>query len=463
MLENNSPWLAQLKNRRMIKEIESDHGGEIAIIGGGIAGVSTAYFLLRDTAHQVVLVEATRIAHGATGHNAGQVVAAFERPMEDLVAEFGLEQATGGQKALDDTWVLIDEIFRDTKLKTPYYRFTGYNGYIDIDVVIRRLAKSFYLKQAGLPSEEVLLIDSLPAEDLAKIPKEYEGLYKFASKAEILALLETADERFIASVATTKGVMNSALFCEEVIEYLEATHPDRFKVLEHSPVAKIDLKADGVEISIKEKSHKIKASRVVLCTNGFENLHITNDGLVNIDGKFHHEVEGVVGYMAGYLAEEDAPPTAIAYFDYLANERDAAYFYLTRRPYEDNSDSRNLIAVGGPETPLPEVAQYHPRYEYLPKAGEDIDKFLHRTFKPAPAGEIDYQFKWHGLMGYTKSRVRLIGAEPCHERLLYNIGCNGVGIIPSIYGGWKIAQIVAGKKPEPSIFDPKDLRCAVPK
>ena len=67
-----------------------------------------------------------------------------------------------------------------------------------------------------------------------------------------------------------------------------------------------------------------------------------------------------------------------------------------------------------------------------------------------------YDYHWHGLMGYTRSRLRMIGAEPRNPVLLYNLGCNGVGFMPSIYGGQRIARMLAGDDLGPSIFDPPD-------
>ena len=89
---------------------------------------------------------------------------------------------------------------------------------------------------------------------------------------------------------------------------------------------------------------------------------------------------------------------------------------------------------------------------------EQIDHFLHRTYAHAPKGTIDYKYKWHGLMGYTPNGVRVIGPEPLNPVLLYNLGCNGVGILPSIYGSQKISWFLAGRDLPPSIFDPKDFR-----
>ena len=41
--------------------------------------------------------------------------------------------------------------------------------------------------------------------------------------------------------------------------------------------------------------------------------------------------------------------------------------------------------------------------------------------------------------------------------LLYNLGCNGVGFMPSIFGGHRIARMLAGDVMAPSIFDPPVL------
>jgi glycine/D-amino acid oxidase-like deaminating enzyme len=38
------------------------------------------------------------------------------------------------------------------------------------------------------------------------------------------------------------------------------------------------------------------------------------------------------------------------------------------------------------------------------------------------------------------------GTQPRHPRLHYNLGCNGVGFLPSIYGGQRIARLLAGEQ-----------------
>jgi glycine/D-amino acid oxidase-like deaminating enzyme len=58
-------------------------------------------------------------------------------------------------------------------------------------------------------------------------------------------------------------------------------------------------------------------------------------------------------------------------------------------------------------------------------------------------------------MGYTTNGLRLIGPDSKNPILLYNLGCNGVGILPSIFGAKRISDMLSGKKIKPMIFDPK--------
>jgi hypothetical protein len=39
---------------------------------------------------------------------------------------------------------------------------------------------------------------------------------------------------------------------------------------------------------------------------------------------------------------------------------------------------------------------------------------------------------------------------------MYNLGCNGVGFLPSIFGGFRVANLLSAADTEPMIFDPQD-------
>jgi len=454
MIPNHSPWIKQLKRTRLVVPLDKNASAAVAIVGGGIAGVTTAFFTLRNTDKTVILIEANKIAHGATGHNAGQVTSYFERPLTDMVQEFGAELAIDGQRSVESAWMLLDEIVAEAKLQTPLYRFTGYSGLSTFDQVILHLKNNRYRTDHELPQESIVVAEKW--DRLAEIPQEFTDLYTLAPQKDLLQLLETNNTDYIACLGYRKGCMNSALFSEELIGYLIATYKERFSFYEGSPVREVRLGDSKAYLEVL--AHTVEAERVVLCTNGFENFSIINEGGVEIDTKFHHVVVGRIGYMSGYIEPLNNPPTAISYFP-KTNQRSndptgESYFYLTRRPHEhEGKDSYNLVCTGGPEKVLPNGAGYSREDSYSEDARASIDEFLRSNYNKHPK-ETEYSFFWHGLMGYTPNGIRRIGPEPCNPRLLYNLGCNGVGILPSIFGGLRISRFLNNEQVEQSIFDP---------
>jgi len=444
---NFSPWIKQLNRTRPVEPISGNLETDIVIVGGGIAGVSTAYFLLTQTTKRVVLLEADKIAHGATGHNAGQVSSDFEVPFSELVERFGLPQAAKAQRAIDiDARVLLRDIIATTRSTISLSEKMGYFGIqtwkeLQIDL------EDVYLKASAGLTPLPLYVQKEWAETI-RIPQKYDGLYELITKEKIGELLETKEEKYVAVSTFLSGVMNSALFTEQTFLFLKEQFPDRFVASEGTKVSTVAIEKNGVSIYYNE--HFVKAESVVLCTNGFESFKIINDQEKEIDTSFHEEVYGIVGYMAAYVDGDKKEPTIIAYESDVRVE-DNPYYYVTRRRIDiDSTLDASLISIGGPQVFLPNRATYQKDAPYPLSIVDDIDTFTARTYQRRPQ-EMD--FHWHGVMGYTRSKVRLIGPDLHDNRLLYNLGCNGIGILTSIYGGERIAKYVSGEVLDKSIFD----------
>lgn len=444
-----SPWLAQLRQERERFEWAGSKDADIVIVGAGIAGVSTAYSVLKYTKSAVLLLDAGRIAHGATGRNAGQLVSYFERPFMDIVRAFGLEMAVQGQTAVESAWGLLEDMMDDCQLETPLHACAGYAGFCDMQQILSHLEEVKIRKEAGL-SFEKLLLHSDP-HILSQIPDYLQKYCMQVPHSVILKALETDDPHFIAAELSKKGCMNSALFCEELVSWMITHHGDRFRVVEHLPVTSVILHHDSAVIETAD--YTITAKHVVLCTNGFENFTIENMAGEDIDTSFHETVRGCIGYMAGYFDEPEQVPVAISY--YQSKDITGPYHYLTRRPFVEADGTRqSLICIGGPERILPDRALYDPLLTFPADIEEELDREVRHAYHDLPP-KARQKFLWQGLMGYTPNGIRRIGFEPRNRILLYNLGCNGVGILPSIYGGKRIAQLLAGIHLPPSIFDPE--------
>lgn len=449
MRKNLSPWIRQLNPTRKSVRLTHDLETGIAIVGAGIAGVSTTFQLLEKTEHRITLIDRSRLAHGATGHNAGQVVGHFERGLASLAEEFGITRATQGQRSVEEAWDLLEQMYVTAQLTIPFFRFIGHSGYTSFPQVLTRLENNRLRVEGGLEPER-LRISHECAQTYA-IDEKYKGLYEITSPEEIRSILETESPDFIAAASYKKGCINSALFCESIVEYLQKQYPDRFSLYEQTPIHKIILRDDHALLDAEK--YTIKTAKVILCTNGFENLRIINENDLEIDTKYHYLVSGKTGYMSGYLEQSTKHPTAISYYTDPSTKADNSYFYLTRRPYEFNrGDEQNLICVGGPDVSIEDTSRYTKEDEFPDEHAHAIDLFTRNIYEGSNK-HLEHIFTWHGLMGYTRNGVRLVGPEPKNQNLLYNLGCNGVGILTSVYGASKIARHILGEYVEPSIFD----------
>ncbi len=450
MKQNNSPWLTQLHADRKIISLEKDIGTDITIIGGGIAGITTLYYILTRTKKNVILIEGNKIAHGATGHNAGQIVAEFERSLASIIDEFGKEKAIEGLRMIENAWELLDTILETTGIDIPFQKCTGYGGFAELEPLLEDLETEHIRQQEGFMNFPALI--SRESGWMKNIPEKFHSICSEVEASEIISVLGITKDGFHGALPHRVAVMNSALFTERLALWCLEQYPDRVHIFEKSFVHGVDLSRDHVLVLTNQST--ITCDKVIVCTNGFENFYIKDKGGMEIDTKFHHLIEGVVGYMTGYLTNKELDPMGNYYYDpsKSSNPLPDPYYYVTRRKFGNEINPEYLMAVGGPEVHLVEREIYFRDFDVSEKFKDDAILFAQNHFDMA---HFDQKFFWHGLMGYTKNGIRMIGPEPIDPRLLYNLGCNGIGILPSIMGAQKISRHINNESMGETIFDPK--------
>jgi glycine/D-amino acid oxidase-like deaminating enzyme len=450
-LPSRSPWIAQLLPEGPPRPLDSDATTDVAIVGAGIAGVATAFFTLRETTKRVLLIERDRVARGATGRNAAQLTTYFERPLADIADEFGLERALEGQRAVDDAHDLLDLMADEAGATVRVERFVGHMGMFTLNHLLVHLGNNLLRQQGGLRTEACVV--SAEADFLKGIPASYADLYTVVPQATVRALLETEDDRYRAVLSDRKGCANGAALAQQVVAYLERRHPDRFRFVDRTFVDRLVV-GDG-RVDVHALGHVVRADHAVLCTNGYVG-HATETA----DGQplrlaAPQQVGGVVGYMAAFVEEHPRSPAAMSYIRNIVVGGDTPYVYVTRRTYDRPDGSTvTLSCMGGPEHPL-DRPTYDAAAPFPSAVMAHMDAVIRPFAQPARAPGLPYDFQWHGLMGYSEGRVRVVGPHVGHPELLYNLGCNGVGFLPSIAGGRRVARILAGESLPPSIFDPR--------
>ena len=449
-IASRSPWIDQLRIDVKPRPLDCDATTDVAVVGAGIAGVATAFFLLRDTDNRVLLIERDSAGRGATGHNAGQLTTYFERPLFDLVDSYGFDKVIAAQRDIDNSWDLLDIMVADSGAPVRIDRFTGYLGMFALNHVMVHLRDSSLRERGGLRVGSFLVSED--AEFLGDIPSEYAHLYSVVTSGEVRDLLGTTDDRYCAVLSGMTGSINGALLIEQILEHLQARFHDRFRFVDHTSVGHIDL--DATRATIDAGEHVVTAGHVVMCTNGFVDHVVDNRVGSQIATHMQHRISGRVGYMAASLESTVRAPGTVSYIRNAIIGDSAPYVYVTRRPYDQPTGPVTLTCIGGPEVALDNRATYAPDADFPPAIIDEIDNDILPMIDSSHTRGNEYDYAWHGLMAYTESKVRLIGHEPRNPVLMYNLGCNGVGFLPSIYGGHRIARLLAGDALESSIFDP---------
>lgn len=89
---NNSYYSATAHERPARGDVRGDSRCDVAVIGGGFAGLSAA-LACAEQGFSVILVEQAHIGFGASGRNGGQLIPGLRWTASELEAEFGSERA----------------------------------------------------------------------------------------------------------------------------------------------------------------------------------------------------------------------------------------------------------------------------------------------------------------------------------------------------------------------------------
>jgi glycine/D-amino acid oxidase-like deaminating enzyme/nitrite reductase/ring-hydroxylating ferredoxin subunit len=149
----NSPW-SLIDPLRTFPSAEGRVTVDVAIIGGGITGVTTAR-LLKDAGLKVALIEARRLGKGETGKSTAHLTEVLDTRYHKLISKFG---ERGAQKAAQAQILAIRQIegFINTRhIDCQFERLPGYL-YAESEEDAQNLAKEMdAIKQLGLSAHEV--------------------------------------------------------------------------------------------------------------------------------------------------------------------------------------------------------------------------------------------------------------------------------------------------------------------
>jgi len=371
--------------------LQGDHRTDVAVVGGGIAGLSAALHLAKR-GYRVTLLEARFVGYGASGRSGGQTIFGLAASQKALQAEVGRDAARRlfelSVEALECTRALI----RDYAIACDYQA-----NHVHVATKVRHLRE---------------------LEDwLQELHQEYAYRSTALLDRDQLRAHVQSDLYLGGLIDTQSGHLHPLKYTAGLARAAES---EGVTIFENT---RVDGYTAGREVSVRTPHGTVRCAHLVLCGNAY---------LGKVSATLSRRILGVGTYM---IATEPLAPArarallpsnaAIADINWILD-----YFRLS-------ADDRLLF--GGRVS-----------YSALqpPHLAESMRKRLARVFPELAAVRIDYA--WGGFLDITMTRAPDFGRLA--SNVFYLQGFSGHGMSLTGLAGKLVAEAVAGSAERFDVF-----------
>jgi glycine/D-amino acid oxidase-like deaminating enzyme/nitrite reductase/ring-hydroxylating ferredoxin subunit len=402
-----SSWFANLEQQikfvKLTNNISlSGNVVDVIIVGGGIAGVTTAY-LLSKSGKKVVVIEDGYIASGETGRTTAHITHALDDRYYDLEQIHGIEGARIAAESHTAAINLIESVVNEESIDCDFERLDGFL-FLDPSDKKESLDKELEAThRAGINATEI--IDKAPLQSFNTGP-----CIRFPKQAQFQPL------KYLRGLchAIIKG--GGRIFTE--------THAQ-------------EINSDGIKTV---DGYTIKARNIVIATNA---------PIIDETSKIYDKQDAYRTYVIGARIKKGVIPTAL-YWDTgnQNSENLVAPYHYVRIQKMDNDSNYDLLIVGGEDHQTGNLS-----------SDDDIETRYYRLESWAkerfPIEEIEYQ--WSGQVMEPQDSIAFIGHNPGDDRSNVYIatGDSGNGITHGTIAGLLLKDLILGKNnPWTSLYDP---------
>ena len=357
---------------------------DVVIVGGGIMGCATAYWLRRfEPSLRVALCEAETLAFGASGRNAGFLLLGTHTDYASAVEAFGRARAR------------------------LLWQFTAENVRLireELDGAAFNLQMTGSMIAAGSTGEAARLQHA--AKLLAEDGADAEYLEADTANARMHS------EGFQGALAVPEG---GTLHPGRLVRYLAAQ--SGASVLEGWPVTA--LEADGEAVRLTSPSGDLRARRVVLTLNAY----------------LPRLLPDAAAYVRPVRAQMLATEPLAPFLDVPVYSHEG-FFYLRQLP-----DGRMYLGGARHLHEAEEVG-----FGDVTTVGlqADLEAYLRIHFPQVGAPTVER--RWSGTMGFSPDGLPVVGAVPDLPAATFATGFTGHGMGFSVRFGQLLAHRVLGRK-----------------
>ncbi|MBD1999308.1 FAD-binding oxidoreductase [Leptolyngbya sp. FACHB-541] len=395
---SDSFWLTDSVNRHPQSTLQLPTASEAVVIGGGISGVSVAYWL-SQLGVETVLLEGRGLAEGATGRNGGHLAPGTNKDFADAIATHGLKETLAIWHFTQHVVELVHQFIDQHQVDCDLH-FNSLASLALTPLEVEQQRRSFELmREAGF---DVQLWD-----------KE-------------LAMHHTQSSRFLGGFLYKEHAQVWA--AKLVVAIARAAMQNGANILTGTQVEAVEQSRNG--LIVHTPRGEIRAKFVVHATNAYARhlRPVLRDLIVPVRGQV--------------IVTAPVPP--LWNFDWITNH---GYEYCLQRP-----DGR--IVLGGMRWRSPSHEwNIEDDSQVEPSVSAGLRAFLPDHFEALR--NVQVQGEWTGIMGFSPDDNPLVGELPGYPAEYIIAGYTGHGMPIAFGAGRAIAQMITGQKPElPLSFSP---------
>ncbi len=391
-------WLgnsgAYSENRPLTADLKCD----VAVIGGGFAGIATAYYLKKSQPSlKVAVLEGFVIGYGASGRNAGFAMTTFGLMMSITKMLFGPEKTRQSHRYMERAVDLVGELVAEHKLECDYER-PGFLRIATTPAYSKRIKDEVDLvKELGLEG-----VNWIEADEVQK--RVHSPLYMGAWWEPRCALVNPAKlAREMKRVAVKYGA----------------------EVYERTPV--IEIKRSPQAFTIKTPKGTVTADKIALATNAYS-LAIP-------------ELKAMQQPVWTYIVLTE--PLSKAQLDEMGWQgREGIEDYRNLVHYYRLTPDNRLL-MGGRDV----IVKYGDNMDndMNPKVFAQLERDI-VDFYPCLKG-LKITHRWGGPVSVPMDMIPALGYL-ADKRAVYSLGCMGHGVSLTHLNGEVMADLLLERKSE---------------
>jgi glycine/D-amino acid oxidase-like deaminating enzyme len=400
-IEESCYWLADLPARAARPALLGEQRADIAIIGGGFTGLWTALFLKELAPEkEVVLLEAERIAHGASGRNAGQIGETFDHSHALAIQHFGEDEARRLARLARQNLDEMEEFLAREAIDAEFSRggqlvlaLTKAHT-MDVEVALAAARQLGIVDWQKLPSEETRerLGSPLPLCAL------------FAPRAATVHPAKLATG--LARVAEGKGV----------------------RIQEQTPV--LGIEKEGTGLRVTGRGGNLHVARAILATNAYSHTlvpHLARRFLPLYDYVVASEPLNAAQRASIRWQGREGVTDFRSFFNYSRLTADGRVVWGSSAAiyYRGNGVGRE--------------------FDHAPAVYAELEASFRRFFPDL--GDVRFPFRWGGPIAATTRFTPFFGAH-LSGRMLYGLGYTGHGVGTTRVAGRLLAHLALERRSE---------------